>query len=207
MMHFYRVLRVYCRKKVMKKVAIIDYGAGNLHSVMYALERLGVDPIITDNKSVLSSADLVIFPGVGHAQAAMKALHAKELVDFIPTLKQPVLGICLGMQLMCRHTEEGDVDGLGIFDVDVLRFKGDFKVPHMGWNGLMEGRSILENIENDVYFVHSYYVPVVSETIAITDYNGTFSSALQKDNFYACQFHPEKSGVLGEQILKNFLKK
>jgi glutamine amidotransferase len=207
MMHFCQVQKGSCREKDMKKIAIIDYGAGNLHSVMYALERLGVHPIITDNKSVLTTADLVIFPGVGHAQSAMEALRAKGLTDFIPTLKQPVLGICLGMQLMCRHTEEGDVDGLGIFDVDVLRFKGDFKVPHMGWNRLLEGQSILENIENDVYFVHSYYVPVVLETIAITDYHGTFSAALQKDNFYACQFHPEKSGVSGEQILRNFLKK
>lgn len=191
----------------MKKVAIIDYGAGNLHSVMYALERLGVDPIITDNKSVLSTADLVIFPGVGHANAAMEALRTKDLVEFIPTLKQPVLGICLGMQLMCRHSEEGNVDGLGIFDADVLRFRGDFKVPHMGWNGLLNGQSILDDVNADVYFVHSYYVPVVEETIATADYQGVFSAALQKDNFYACQFHPEKSGVAGEQILRNFLKK
>jgi len=190
----------------MKKIAIIDYGAGNLHSVKYALERLGVDPIITDNQSVLAGADLVIFPGVGHAQAAMEALRTKGLVDFIPTLKQPVLGICLGMQLMCSHTEEGDVKGLGIFEDKVLRFQGDFKVPHMGWNGLSNGTSILEGIDSDVYFVHSYYVPEGTSTIASTDYNGKFSAALRKDNFFACQFHPEKSGTAGEQILRNFLK-
>lgn len=190
----------------MKKVAIIDYGAGNLHSVMYALERLGVDPILTNDKKVLSSADLVVFPGVGHANAAMEALHAKGLVDFIPTLKQPVLGICLGMQLMCSHTEEGDVKGLGIFDDKVLRFQGDFKVPHMGWNGLLDRSSILTDIDSDVYFVHSYYVPVGASTIASTEYNGLFSAALQKDNFFACQFHPEKSSKAGEQILRNFLK-
>lgn len=191
----------------MKKVAIIDYGAGNLHSVMYALERLGVDPILTNDKKVLSSADLVVFPGVGHANAAMEALHAKGLVEFIPTLQQPVLGICLGMQLMCSHTEEGDVKGLGIFDENVLRFQGDFKVPHMGWNGLIRGESIVADIDADVYFVHSYFVPVGQHTIARTEYHGEFSAALQKDNFYACQFHPEKSSKAGEQILRNFLKK
>lgn len=190
----------------MKKVAIIDYGAGNLHSVMYALERLGVNPILTDEKSVLSSADLVVFPGVGHANAAMDALHKKGLVDFIPTLKQPVLGICLGMQLMCSHTEEGDVKGLGIFEEKVFRFQGDFKVPHMGWNGLLNGKSIVADVDADVYFVHSYYVPVGKSTIASTDYNGEFSAALQKNNFFACQFHPEKSSKAGEQILRNFLK-
>jgi len=190
----------------MKKVAIIDYGAGNLHSVMYALERLGVDPILTNDKTVLTSADLVVFPGVGHAHAAMEALKDKDLVDFIPTLKQPVLGICLGMQLMCSHTEEGNVKGLGIFDDKVVRFEGDFKVPHMGWNGLLDGKSIVADVNADVYFVHSYFVPVGSSTIATTNYNGSFSAALQKDNFFACQFHPEKSAKAGEQILQNFLK-
>lgn len=188
------------------KVAIIDYGSGNVFSVQSALNKLGVNPIITKEKKEIESADAVIFPGVGHAKFAMKQLQKTGLDELIPHLKQPVLGICLGMQLMCESTEEGDVKGLNIFDgVKVLKFKDVPKVPHMGWNELSGGKGIFQNLESDVYFVHSYYVESSPYTVSKTYYGSGFSSSLMKDNFYACQFHPEKSGKAGEEILKNFL--
>ena len=188
-----------------KKVVLIDYGAGNVRSVSFALERLGIEPILTSDKQVIQSATHVIFPGVGHAKSAMEALSEKGLVEFIPTLKQPVLGVCLGMQLMCRFSEEGNTPGLGIFDVDVIRFNENLKVPHMGWNSLIEGHELLQGIDEQVYFVHSYYVPECANTMAVCDYHGRFSAALVKDNFFGCQFHPEKSGAPGAEILKRFL--
>lgn len=192
-------------------IAIVKYNAGNIYSVDYALKRLGVTPILTSDPDLLNKADKVIFPGVGEAYTTMKHLHENGLDQLIPQLKQPVLGICLGMQLMCRHSEEGNTDCLGIFDTDVKRFipqKHEDKVPHMGWNTLTHVKSNLFNndIENKfVYFVHSFYVPLNEYTAATTGYILPFSAALQKDNFYATQFHPEKSGSVGEMILKNFL--
>lgn len=193
------------------KVAVVKYNAGNIRSVDYALKRLGIEAEITADMEVLASADKVIFPGVGEAETTMSHLKSSGLDVFIKELRQPVFGICLGMQLMCRHSEEGDVDGLGIFDVDVKRFiplKHEDKVPHMGWNtignlkcGLFKGLTE----EEFVYFVHSFYVPVCEFTAAETDYIHPFTAALHKDNFYATQFHPEKSGETGEKILKNFL--
>lgn len=193
-------------------VAIIKYNAGNIRSVDYAMKRLGVDAAITDDKEQLLAADKVIFPGVGEAATTMKHLQASGLDLLIKDLKQPVLGICLGMQLMCSYSEEGDVDCLGIFDIPVKRFipnKHEEKVPHMGWNTIGDLKSDLFKgftHEEFVYFVHSFYVPVCESTIATTDYIHPFSAALHKDNFYATQFHPEKSGVAGERILENFLK-
>ena len=193
------------------KVAVVKYNAGNIRSVDYALKRLGIEAEITADMEVLASVDKVIFPGVGEAETTMSHLKSSGLDVFIKELRQPVFGICLGMQLMCRHSEEGDVDGLGIFDVDVKRFiplKHEDKVPHMGWNtignlksGLFKGLTE----EEFVYFVHSFYVPVCEFTAAETDYIHPFTAALHKDNFYATQFHPEKSGETGEKILKNFL--
>jgi len=189
----------------MKNIVIIDYGAGNVKSVNFAFQRLGFEPTLSDNPEVIKNADYVVFPGVGHAKSAMEALKAKNLVNVIRELKQPVLGVCLGMQLMCRHSEEGDVDGIGIFDVDVVRFDDELKVPHMGWNDLQNGESLMKGISGQAYFVHSYYAPLNDETIATCDYGISFSAALSKDNFYGCQFHPEKSGEVGERILKRFL--
>ncbi|MDR1003928.1 MAG: imidazole glycerol phosphate synthase subunit HisH [Prevotellaceae bacterium] len=192
-------------------VAIIKYNAGNIRSVDYALRRLGVEAVITDDKAVLLAADKVIFPGVGEAATTMDYLRAGGLDTLIRSLRQPVLGICLGMQLMCRHSEEGDADCLDIFDVDVKRFvprRHEDKVPHIGWNTLTDTRSALFDgftREEYVYFVHSFYVPMHESTIAVTDYIHPFSAALHKDNFYATQFHPEKSGRVGERILQNFL--
>ncbi|WP_300729686.1 imidazole glycerol phosphate synthase subunit HisH [uncultured Bacteroides sp.] len=192
-------------------VAIIKYNAGNIFSVDYALRRLGVEPVITADKEILQSADKVIFPGVGEAKNTMDYLRANHLDTLIKDLRQPVLGICLGMQLLCRHSEEGDVDCLGIFDADVKRFqpqKHEDKVPHMGWNTLTNTCSNLFkgfDKEEFVYFVHSYYVPLNDFTAAQTEYILPYSSALHKDNFYATQFHPEKSGKTGERILTNFL--
>lgn len=194
------------------KVAVIKYNAGNIRSVDCALKRLGVEAVITDDKETLRTADKVIFPGVGEAGTTMNHLRANGMDTFIKELRQPVLGICLGMQLMCRHSEEGEADGLGIFDTDVLRFvphKHEDKVPHMGWNTIDRLRSELFNgfpHEEFVYFVHSYYVPLCEHTAAQTDYILPFSAALHKDNFYATQFHPEKSSKAGEKILKNFLE-
>lgn len=193
------------------KVVIIKYNAGNICSVDYALKRLGVDAEITADPAAIRSADKVIFPGVGEAETTMEHLKATGLDKLIKELKQPVLGICLGMQLMCSHSEEGNADCLGIFDVDVKRFipeRHEDKVPHMGWNTITQTNSALfDGFDKDeyVYFVHSYYVPVNEHTAAVTDYIHPFSAALHKDNFYATQFHPEKSGSVGERILKNFL--
>lgn len=194
------------------KVAVIKYNAGNIRSVDYALKRLGVKAVITADEAVLRAADKVIFPGVGEAETTMDFLRASGMDRLIKELRQPVLGICLGMQLMCRHSEEGDVDCLGIFDTDVKRFisqRHEDKVPHMGWNtiawinsGLFKGFTK----EEFVYFVHSFYVPVSDCTAAVTDYIHPFSAALHKDNYYATQFHPEKSGSVGERILRNFLE-
>jgi glutamine amidotransferase len=192
-------------------VAIVKYNAGNIRSVIGALNRLGVNPLLTDNEEQLRNADKVIFPGVGEASTTMEYLKAHGLDRIIKDLKQPVLGICLGQQLMCSHSEEGNTDCLGIFNVPVLKFipqKHEDKVPHMGWNtiettgdGLFCGFSKPEY----VYFVHSFYVPVCNWTAAKTDYILPFSASLHKENFYATQFHPEKSGGTGERILKNFL--
>jgi glutamine amidotransferase len=188
------------------KLVIIDYGAGNVFSVKSAFERLGIDVSISADINEIISADRVIFPGVGHASAAMDKLRHSELDNLIPQLKQPVLGVCLGMQLMCEETEEGNEKGLGIFEgVKVLRFAHELNIPHMGWNNLMDCTGFLENIKEDVYFVHSYYAPITPFTIASCHYGIEFSAALQRDNFYACQFHPEKSGTVGEEILKRFL--
>lgn len=192
-------------------VAIIKYNAGNIFSVDYALRRLGVEPIITADKEILQKADKIIFPGVGEARNTMQYLRENQLDLFIKGLKQPVLGICLGMQLMCKHSEEGDVDCLGIFDAEVKRFQSlrhEDKVPHMGWNTITHLQSkLFEGLGNEefVYFVHSYYVPLNECTATQTDYILPYSSALHKDNFYATQFHPEKSGKTGEKILSNFL--
>ena len=192
-------------------VAVIKYNAGNIRSVDYALKRLGVEAVITADKEILQSADKVIFPGVGEAGTTMNHLKATGLDELIKNLRQPVFGICLGMQLMCRHSEEGVVDCLNIFDVDVKRFvpqKHEDKVPHMGWNTIGKTNSkLFEGFteEEFVYFVHSFYVPVCDFTAAETDYIHPFSAALHKNNFYATQFHPEKSGKTGERILRNFL--
>ena len=201
------------------KVAIIKYNAGNIYSVYCACRRLGHDAVITDDPVVIRQADRVIFPGVGEARAAMQHLNQTGLADVIRGLQQPVLGICIGMQLLCSHSEEGDVDCLGIFDVPVVRFRPsskEFKVPQMGWNTIEKFEMTAENGNSNrlfinlhegdyVYYVHSFHVPICSYTIAQTDYDGFYSAALHKDNFWATQFHPEKSGPVGEQILRNFL--
>ena len=190
------------------KIAIIDYGAGNVQSVLFALERLGFEGIVTNDWITIKSADKVIFPGVGEASSAMKMLQESGLDVLIPTLKQPVLGICLGMQLMCKHSEEGNTNGLGIFDVNVVKFSQEVKVPQMGWNTIYNLKSPLFTgiKENEfMYLVHSFYAPLSENTIATTNYELEYSTALQRDNFYGVQFHPEKSGIFGEQILKNFL--
>lgn len=192
-------------------IAIVKYNAGNIRSVIGALDRLGVSPLLTDNEEELRRADKVIFPGVGEASTTMEYLKAHCLDRVIKDLKQPVLGICLGQQLMCSHSEEGNADCLGIFDVPVLKFipeRHEDKVPHMGWNTIeTKGEGLFHGFTGPeyVYFVHSFYVPVCEWTAAKTDYILPFSASLQKDNFYATQFHPEKSGATGERILKNFL--
>ena len=191
------------------KLIIIDYGAGNIKSIQFAFKRLGVEAILTNDIDAIKSADKVIFPGVGEASSAMKMLIESGLHAVIPTLKQPVLGICLGMQLMCNSTEEGNTKGLGIFDVAVKKFSNTVKVPQMGWNVITNLRSdLFKGIkENEfMYLVHSYYAELCIETIAKTDYELEYSSALQKDNFYGVQFHPEKSSESIELILSNFLK-
>ena len=190
------------------KIAIIDYGAGNVQSVLFALKRLGFEGTVTNDWNTIKSADKVIFPGVGEASSAMKMLQESGLDVLIPTLKQPVLGICLGMQLMCKHSEEGNTNGLGIFDVNVVKFSQEVKVPQIGWNTIYNLKTpLFEGIkENEfMYLVHSYYAPLSENTIATTNYELEYSTALQRDNFYGVQFHPEKSGVFGEQIMKNFL--
>ncbi len=192
----------------MSKVVIIDYGAGNIQSLQFALERLGCHSVLSRDQREIEQADKVIFPGVGHAESAMQKLKETGLEKVIPNLKQPVLGICLGMQLMCKYSEEGDTPGLGIFDVDVKRFQIQEKVPHMGWNVISNlSTPLFDGIPDRsyMYFVHSYYVPNNVNSIAQTDYEISYCSALAKENFYGVQFHPEKSGKLGEQILSNFL--
>lgn len=193
------------------KVAVVKYNAGNIQSVMNALRRVGVDPVLTDNPVELRKADRVIFPGQGEASHAMEYLQTHGLDQVIKSLTQPVLGICIGQQLMCEHSEEGNVDCLGIFTAQVLRFhpqKHEQKVPHMGWNQLVNVQDpLLEGICEGafVYFVHSFYVPTTDYTIATTNHILSFSSAMRKGNFMATQFHPEKSGSVGERILTNFL--
>ncbi len=190
------------------KIVIINYGAGNIQSIKFAFKRLGVDAILTDSETEIRAADKVIFPGVGEASSAMQKLKASGLDKVIPTLKQPVLGICLGMQLLCNNSEEGNTKGLGVFDVDVVGFSNNVKVPQIGWNQISDLKTALfkDISENEfMYLVHSFYAPLCKETIAISEYGIHYSSALQKDNFYGVQFHPEKSSTAGEQILKNFL--
>ena len=190
------------------KIVIINYGAGNIQSIKFAIERLGFEAVLSNDWKEIKAADRVIFPGVGEASFAMKMLIESGLDVLIPTLKQPVLGICLGMQLMCNKSEEGNTTGLGIFDVDVIKFTPKVKVPQMGWNQIYNLKSpLFKGIsENEyMYLVHSFYAPNCPEAIASTDYEVEYASALQKDNFYGTQFHPEKSGDVGEQILNNFL--
>ena len=192
------------------KVVIIKYNAGNIRSVLFALERIGVEAIVTENHNEIRAADRVIFPGVGEASSAMKYLKEKGLDELIRSLKQPVLGICLGMQLMCKHSEENDTECLGIFDQKVKRFSSaGLKIPQIGWNNISALKTdLFKNVpENSyMYFVHSYYVENCENAIATTDYVQVYSSAVQKDNFYAVQFHPEKSGEVGQLILENFIK-
>ena len=190
------------------KIAIINYGAGNIQSILFAIERLGYTAVLTNNPDEIQQADKVIFPGVGEASYAMQKLIESGLDSLIPNLKQPVLGICLGMQLMCNHSEEGNTVGLGIFDANVIRFSNNVKVPQMGWNQIYNLKSPLFQGINDneyMYLVHSYYVPNCKEAIAITNYDLEYASALQKNNFYGTQFHPEKSAAAGLQLYKNFV--
>lgn len=195
-------------------VAIVKYNAGNIYSVVNALRRLGIEPMLTDDAELLKKADKVLFPGQGHAGEAMDYLKARKLDLLIRDLKQPVFGICVGQQLLCKHSEEGDTDCIGIFDAEVKRFqpqRHEDKVPCMGWNKLQfqaeQTNPILKDLGEDpyVYFVHSFYVPLCAETIATADYILPYSASMHKDNFYTCQFHPEKSGKVGERIIKNFI--
>ena len=202
-------------------VAIVKYNAGNIYSVVNALRRMGIEPLLTDDAELLQKADRVMFPGQGHAAEAMEYLKARRLDEVIRDLKQPVFGICVGQQLLCKHSEEGDVDCIGIFDADVKRFqpeKHEDKVPCMGWNEIdVRGKKLevrdyqvsplMEGLGEHpyVYFVHSYYVPVCEDTIAVADYILPYSASMHRNNFYTCQFHPEKSGKVGERILENFL--
>ncbi len=190
------------------KLVIINYGAGNIKSIQFAFKRLGVDAILSNNPETIRAADKIIFPGVGEARSAMRMLKESGLDKIIPTLKQPVLGICLGMQLLCKYTEEGDTKGIGVFNTAVKRFSNVVKVPQMGWN-------VINNLKSDLfkgvkeneymYLVHSYYAEHCDETIAKTDYGVNYASALQHNNFYGVQFHPEKSSTAGARILQNFL--
>jgi glutamine amidotransferase len=201
-------------------VAIVKYNAGNIYSVVNAMRRMGIEPLLTDDAEALEKADCVLFPGQGEARGAMEYLRARRLDEVIRSLRQPVLGICVGQQLLCRHSEEGDTDCIGVFDAEVKRFqpqRHEDKVPCMGWNelrfaqdekGEMRNEQLFEGLGEKpyVYFVHSYYVPLCQETAAVADYILPYSAAMHKDNFYACQFHPEKSGKVGEKILRNFLQ-
>jgi glutamine amidotransferase len=195
------------------EIVIIKYNAGNVASVQFALERLGIVAKVSDNATVINAADKVIFPGVGEASSAMASLRNSGLENTIKNLKQPVLGICLGMQLLCTHSEEGNTDGLGIFDTRVRKiangdYKGELKIPHMGWNSIINLKGQLYRgvpEEAFVYYVHGYCADMCDQTNAVTDYIRPFSAGLEKNNFYGVQFHPEKSGVAGEMILRNFL--
>ncbi len=193
-------------------VAILKYNAGNIFSVINSLRRLGVDPVLTDDSATLKAADRVLFPGQGEASTAMAYLKERGLDKVIKSLRQPVLGICIGQQLLCRHSEEGDVDCIGIFDADVRKFKPtrhEDKVPVMGWNSLYDlNDGLFKGLDEGehVYFIHSYYVPLCENTIAKADYIHPYSAALRKDNFFTTQFHPEKSGDVGETIIRNFLE-
>lgn len=191
------------------KLSIVKYNAGNIQSVLYALERIGATAVVTDDPETLHSADRVIFPGVGEASTAMQYLKERNLDKLLAGLKQPVLGICLGMQLMCAHSEENDTECLGIFDTQVRKFSGGLKIPQIGWNTLTKTTGpLFLNLDEApfCYFVHSYYADLCDETIAQTDYMVPFSSALAKNNFYGVQFHPEKSAAAGEQLLRNFIE-
>ncbi len=190
-------------------IAILKYNAGNTTSVKIAVERLGYPCLVTDDPEIMKSAEKIIFPGVGEASTAMAYLKERKLDTLIKSLKQPVLGICLGLQLLCKHSEENNTTCIGVFDAEVKRFSNEIIVPHMGWNVLEVNESpLLKGISeaDDVYFVHSYYAEVSEHTLAICNYGINFSAAMQKNNFYATQFHPEKSAGIGEQILKNFLE-
>lgn len=198
-----------CDDETKMKVVIIKYNAGNVQSVLFALERIGVKGILSDNAEEIHSAGKVIFPGVGEASSAMNYLKIQKLDAVIKNLKQPVLGICLGMQLLCNHSEEGNTDCMGIFHLSVKKFKGELKVPQIGWNNIhsLKGKLFEGVKENEyMYFVHGYYVESGNNTIAKTNYILEYSSALQKENFYGVQFHPEKSSGTGQKILENFLK-
>jgi glutamine amidotransferase len=191
------------------KVVMVGYNAGNIHSVRLALQRLGVEPVVSSDPAVIRSADKVIFPGVGEASSAMQFIRKNGVAGVLPALRQPTLGICLGLQLMCRDSEENSASCLGIFDVAVKKFPPRDKVPHMGWNTLGKLRGdLFRNVPENayVYFVHSYYAELSEFTTAQTEYIIPFSAALQRDNFVSVQFHPEKSGAVGEQILRNFLE-
>ena len=197
------------KRKEKMNIAIIDYNSGNVQSVLFALERLGITANLTDNLEAIATADKVIFPGVGEASTTMKKLRERGLDGLIPYLKQPVLGICLGMQLLCDYSQENDTKCLGVFPQKVLKFEPKLKVPHVGWNSIYRLQNPLFDTELEgehVYFVHSYYVEKGDYTIAECDYITPFSAAIRKGNFFATQFHPEKSGKVGEKILKNFLE-
>ncbi|WP_400078850.1 imidazole glycerol phosphate synthase subunit HisH [Winogradskyella sp. R77965] len=190
-------------------LTIVNYGAGNIKSIQFAFQRLGYDAHLTNNVEEIIKSDKVIFPGVGEASSAMRMLKDSGLDILIPQLKQPVLGICLGMQLMCNHTEEGDTNGLGIFDVNVKRFSNNVKVPQMGWNTIKNLKSdLFKGIKEKeyMYLVHSYYAEQCDESISTSDYELEYASALENENFYGVQFHPEKSSKAGEQILRNFIE-
>lgn len=192
----------------MSSIVIIKYNAGNIRSVLYAMERIGKEALVTDDVKQIQQADKVIFPGVGEASSAMKYLRERGLDEVIRNLQQPVLGICLGMQLMCNYSEEGDTICLGIFDTAVKKFTHQLKIPQIGWNKIDELKGpLFDGLGKDpyCYFVHSYYAALADDTAAVTDYGEKFSSALVRDNFYGVQFHPEKSAGVGEQLLKNFL--
>lgn len=188
-------------------LVIIDYGAGNIQSIKFAFQRLGVDAILSDDTATIQKAEKVIFPGVGEASSAMNKLRKSGLDNVIPTLRQPVLGICLGMQLMCNTSEEGNTKGLGIFDTDVIKFNSGLKIPQIGWNKIEHLKSpLFKDLNEDfIYMVHSYYAPNCNEAIATSTYGLEYSAALQKNNFYGTQFHPEKSGEYGAKVLENFI--